>query len=549
MSASALAGSPWKVASRPRAAERPGAFPRPPGEQLGRPAEPAACPRRAGRRSASSRTAATASPRRAATRSTRSAAARAAAAGSARAERVAERRADVRVLPAQPRQAATWPASVRRSRGTVLVRTARRSPWPWPGAGGRAGRGTAPARPPPRAGPPRTRAARRAAGTVRPGPRRPAAPRTCRPGRPARGRPRRAAAASSAQTSSAAATSKVPANTDSRSHSARSAGVHSWWLHSIAARSVWCLGLVPRRLTVSILIPDSSWSASSASGSARSRTAASSIASGMPSSRWHSRTTSARFCGVTVNPGTTAAARWANSSAASASAGSGGSGKACSPGASSGCLLVASRVTPGAARSTVSAKAAQASTRCSQVSRISSSRRPRRCSSTAARCSAASVVRQAERGGDGGLRAAPGRSSRPGRRARRRRGTGRPPAAATRRQSRVLPDARRADDRHQPGGPQQRAIPASSVGPADEAVGLRGQQAKPSRAGDLASADEHGPWLPHGYEGRRHDNIGSPMDCTRIAAHVAACTKSSGEPALKWANPSWRGRQEGDDRS
>jgi hypothetical protein len=37
----------------------------------------------------------------------------------------------------------------------------------------------------------------------------------------------------------------------------------------------------------------------------------------MPSSRWHTVMTSARFSSVTVNPGTAAAARWANSSTAS----------------------------------------------------------------------------------------------------------------------------------------------------------------------------------------------------------------------------------------
>ena len=41
------------------------------------------------------------------------------------------------------------------------------------------------------------------------------------------------------------------------------------------------------------------------------------MASGMPSSRVQSRTTSALFSSVTANPGTTAAARSANSSIAS----------------------------------------------------------------------------------------------------------------------------------------------------------------------------------------------------------------------------------------
>ena len=100
--------------------------------------------------------------------------------------------------------------------------------------------------------------------------------------------------------------------------------MQSAWLHSIAVRSVWCRAAPPRRVTVSTLNPESSRSASSASGRARSRTAASSMASGMPLSRRHSRTTSARLAAVTANPGAAEAARCANSSTASPSIGSGG---------------------------------------------------------------------------------------------------------------------------------------------------------------------------------------------------------------------------------
>ena len=119
---------------------------------------------------------------------------------------------------------------------------------------------------------------------------------------------------------------------------------------------------------------------------ARSRTVASSMASGTPSRRWQSRITVARLASVTANPGTTAAAHWANSSTASPSpaarapgsgTGSGGIAQVCSPGTASGCLLVASTVTR-VARSSTSASMAHASIRCSQVSRISSSRWSRR---------------------------------------------------------------------------------------------------------------------------------------------------------------------------
>ncbi len=113
---------------------------------------------------------------------------------------------------------------------------------------------------------------------------------------------------------------------------------------------------------------------------ARSRTAASSMASGTPSRRRQSLVTQARLASVTAKPGTTAAAHRANSSTASPSptlgesgscTGSGGIAQVCSPGTASGCLLVASTAT-GVDRSKMSASMAHASTRCSQVSRISS---------------------------------------------------------------------------------------------------------------------------------------------------------------------------------
>ena len=121
----------------------------------------------------------------------------------------------------------------------------------------------------------------------------------------------------SAHTSSAAFRLNRPANTDSRAHSRRSAAEHSSYDHSIAVRSVLCLGSAPGRPVVSSANRWSRRSTSSASGSARSGIAASSIASGMPSSRRHSRMTSATFSAVIAKPGTAAAARSANSSTAS----------------------------------------------------------------------------------------------------------------------------------------------------------------------------------------------------------------------------------------
>ena len=159
--------------------------------------------------------------------------------------------------------------------------------------------------------------------------------------------------------------------------------------------------LMPRARAAAVLAraspcPDSSWSASSGSGSARSRTAASSIASGMPSSSRHSRTTSARlarrhgearhhrgralreqFRGVAG--GRRLAARappGIRQRRDGSGTGSGSTGKACSPGVE---RLAACREQgdTGAARSSASANAAHVSTRCSQLSRMSSSRRSR----------------------------------------------------------------------------------------------------------------------------------------------------------------------------
>jgi hypothetical protein len=125
--------------------------------------------------------------------------------------------------------------------------------------------------------------------------------------------------------------------------------------------------------------------------STRVRTAASSIASGSPSSRWHSSTTAAWLASVSSKPPEAAAARSANSVTVSlwrsrasgtvASAGgssSGGTGTTCSPGADSGSRLVAIIRTPGAARRISVRTRAAAESRCSQLSTTSSSRLSRR---------------------------------------------------------------------------------------------------------------------------------------------------------------------------
>ena len=113
----------------------------------------------------------------------------------------------------------------------------------------------------------------------------------------------------------------------------------------------------------------------------RSRRAASSIASGMPSSRRHRSTSLGSVPGVTANPGT-AAARSASRLTASpppspSATPSGPILKTTSPGRSSGWRPVTSSTGSAAPCTIVSARAAQASTTCSQVSRMSSARLPR----------------------------------------------------------------------------------------------------------------------------------------------------------------------------
>src|SRR5215472_7766585 len=120
-----------------------------------------------------------------------------------------------------------------------------------------------------------------------------------------------------------------------------------------------------------------------------SRTAASSSASGMPSSRRHRSRTAAAFSASTVNPGTTAAARslssptaselwsrWTEISPSSGGSDIGGTTILTSPVTPSACRLVASSCSLGHALTRVTARTAQASSRCSQLSSTSSSRLP-----------------------------------------------------------------------------------------------------------------------------------------------------------------------------
>ncbi len=152
------------------------------------------------------------------------------------------------------------------------------------------------------------------------------------------------------------------------------------------ARNVWWRGSAVRLPAVSRLKRSSSLLATCAGVSDRSRAAASSMASGFPSSARQIRMTGSVLTSSRVNPGRTAAARSARSrtdpySRASAGgtpsggSGSDGTGFRVSPVTPSGSRLVARMRTPGASASTRPASRATAPIRCSQLSSTRTSRR------------------------------------------------------------------------------------------------------------------------------------------------------------------------------
>ena len=83
----------------------------------------------------------------------------------------------------------------------------------------------------------------------------------------------------------AAAASNVPAKMPSRSKTVRSLSSSSWYDHSTVARNVWWRSTRPRRLPVRRRNRSSRWAAISVGLIEVTRAAASSIASGMPSTR------------------------------------------------------------------------------------------------------------------------------------------------------------------------------------------------------------------------------------------------------------------------
>ena len=139
---------------------------------------------------------------------------------------------------------------------------------------------------------------------------------------------------------------------------------------------MWCRATDVRSPTSS----GSAWSSRSeisATDSTRTRAAASSRASGRPSSCSAIRVTAGVFSDVSAKDGRTA---WARSVNRRTACRSGGTGQAISPVRPSASRLVASTFRSGQPFSKVSTRAAQASIRCSQLSRMSSALRLRRTS-------------------------------------------------------------------------------------------------------------------------------------------------------------------------
>ena len=156
-------------------------------------------------------------------------------------------------------------------------------------------------------------------------------------------------------------------------------------LQSTIARRVWCCGSAVRLPADSSANRSSSRPATWAAVSDRSRAAASSMASGLPSSARQIRTAGPTLLESMVNPGRTAPARSASSRTAPYSmaspavtsgggSGSAGTGQSVSPITPSGSRLVARMRTSGAAASTRPASSATAAIRCSQLSSTSTSR-------------------------------------------------------------------------------------------------------------------------------------------------------------------------------
>ena len=188
---------------------------------------------------------------------------------------------------------------------------------------------------------------------------------------------------SPAATASAALASKVPEKTPRRAKTRCSVGEHRENDQSTVARSVWCRSTAERRPPVRSRKRSSSRAAISAGLMATIRAAASSIASGTPSSRRQISSTASAFAGEIVNDGLTDPARSANNVVASerpcrprpdaSGTESGPSGHTCSPATPRRSRLVARIRSCGHDNTRASANRPAPSSRCSQLSRMMSS--------------------------------------------------------------------------------------------------------------------------------------------------------------------------------
>ena len=114
------------------------------------------------------------------------------------------------------------------------------------------------------------------------------------------------------QIASSAGSVKLPANTDSRRSRICSRSVSRSWLHSRVARSVWCRVTPTGPCPSTDRASPSRWTISAGSRTAI-LAAASSRASGIPSSRRHRSTTPWALSASSAKPGRTCAARSTNS--------------------------------------------------------------------------------------------------------------------------------------------------------------------------------------------------------------------------------------------
>ena len=148
----------------------------------------------------------------------------------------------------------------------------------------------------------------------------------------------------------------------------RSGSVSNACDQSTDARSVCCRRTAVRAPPVNSRKRSCRLPTISSSDSARTRAAASSIASGMPSSRRQISVTVAALSSVTVKSGRTRRARSANNSIASSASDSDGTATSPRPARRSAHGSSRAAVNPGQAASSSATSDALASSRCSQLS-------------------------------------------------------------------------------------------------------------------------------------------------------------------------------------